>query len=62
MVPPIDKQQSMAALQTDAKASEKGRRPMTAKLINESAAVSPRMEYLMIENKNSQREMAPKES
>ena len=49
MVPPIDRQQSMAALHTEANASAKGRRPMIAKLISESAAVSPKMEYLVVE-------------
>ena len=46
MVPPMDKQHSMAALHTDANASAKGRRPITAKLIRESATVIPKIEYL----------------
>jgi len=46
MVPPMDKQHSIAADQTEANASENGRRPIMAKLNTERAAVSPKIEYL----------------
>ena len=42
----MDKQHSMAALHTDANASAKGRRPINAKLMSESATVIPKIEYL----------------
>ena len=55
MVPPILRQHSIIADQTDAKPSDRGRLPMTAKLTSVKAAVKPRMEYLREEKPDDEK-------